>query len=78
MSRLLVGIGRLFTAGRPVAENVDVLIDGESIREIGPTGSLAAPADAEVYECRGALLTPGLVDAHTHPVYCLLYTSRCV
>jgi hypothetical protein len=29
MSRLLVGIGRLFTAGRPVAENVDVLIDGE-------------------------------------------------
>jgi imidazolonepropionase len=69
MSRLLVGIGRLFTAGRPVAENVDVLIDGESIREIGPTGSLAAPADAEVYECRGALLTPGLVDAHTHPVY---------
>jgi imidazolonepropionase len=69
VSRLLVGIGRLFTPGRPVAENVDVLIDGESIRAIGPTGSLAAPADAEIHDCQGALLTPGLVDAHTHPVY---------
>jgi imidazolonepropionase len=69
VNQLLVGIGRLFKPGRPVAENVDVLVDGESIRAVGPTGSLAAPSDAEVYDCRGALLTPGLVDAHTHPVY---------
>ena len=69
MSHLLVGIGRLFTSGQPIAENVDVLLDGETIKAIGPAGSLAAPADAEVYNCQGALLTPGLVDAHTHPVY---------
>jgi imidazolonepropionase len=69
MSCLLVRIGRLFTPGRPVEENVDLLLDGESVRAIGPTGSLAPPADAGVYDCQGALLTPGLVDAHTHPVY---------
>jgi imidazolonepropionase len=69
MSQLLAGIGRLFTPGRPVDENVDLLIDGESIQAVGPTGSLAAPGDAEVYNCQGALLTPGLIDAHTHPLY---------
>lgn len=69
MNRLLSGVGRLFTPGRPVLENVDLLLDGELIRAVGPTGSLLAPADSEVYECRGAVLTPGLIDAHTHPLY---------
>jgi imidazolonepropionase len=69
MNRLLVGVGRLFTPGQPISENVDVLLGGGSILAVGPTGSLAPPADAEVYDCQGAVLTPGLIDSHTHPIY---------
>jgi len=69
MNRLLVGVGRLFTPGQPILENVDILLEGEVIRAVGRTGSIPAPADAEVYNCRGAVLTPGLIDSHTHPLY---------
>jgi imidazolonepropionase len=69
MNRLLVGVGRLFTPGQPIRENVDLLLEGELIRAVGPTGSITAPADAEVYDCGRAVLTPGLIDAHTHPLY---------
>ncbi len=69
MSTLLARVGRLFTAGQPVAENVDVLLGQGSIVAVGPSGSLAPAADTEAYDCHGALLTPGLIDAHTHPVY---------
>jgi len=69
MNHLLVGVGRLFSPGQPILENVDLLLEGELIRAIGPTGSLEVPADADFYNCRGALLTPGLIDSHTHPLY---------
>ncbi|MFF3565529.1 dihydroorotase [Streptomyces sp. NPDC002574] len=42
----------------------DVLIDGETIAEIG-TG-LTAPAGAAVVEAESMVLLPGLVDLHTH------------
>ena len=47
------------------AEAADVLIDGDTIREIGAPG-LAAPPDAAVVDARGLLLHPGLINAHTH------------
>lgn len=43
----------------------DVLIDGDTIREIGPPG-LAAPAGAQAIDARDRLLIPGLINAHTH------------
>ena len=44
---------------------------GENIAWVGPATSLnGAQRDArEVLDCRGALVTPGLIDAHTHLVY---------
>src|SRR5439155_576745 len=47
------------------AEAADVLIEGDTIREIGAPG-LAAPPDAAVVDARGLLLHPGLINAHTH------------
>ena len=44
----------------------DVLVRGERIEAIEPTGTRAAPAGAEVIEGAGATLLPGLVDAHSH------------
>ena len=65
--RLLHG-GRIFTAG-PAGTLAagSVLVDGD---RIGWVGEGRPPAgDHDVEELHGALLTPGLVDAHTHPVY---------
>lgn len=43
----------------------DILVDGDTILEIGPP-ELAAPDGAAVVDARGRLLMPGLVNAHTH------------
>lgn len=66
---LLTKVGRLFSAGTTTQEQVDVLLADGSIAAVGPAGTLAPGAGTEVYDCRGALLTAGLVDAHTHPIY---------
>lgn len=62
---------RVFRGGRVLSlpahrgEAADVLVEGDTIRAVGPPG-LAAPADAEVFDARERLLMPGLVNAHTH------------
>ena len=51
-------------ARRTVLQNVDLLsIDGR-IEQLGPR--LKAPRAAEVIDCRGKFLLPGLVQAHVH------------
>lgn len=42
----------------------DILIDGETIKSIGPT--IAVSEDVEVINARGKLIIPGLVNAHYH------------
>ncbi|WP_041083647.1 metal-dependent hydrolase family protein [Thermotoga profunda] len=43
-----------------------VLIQGKSIQEVGPKGSVNIPKDAEVFDLSGKYLLPGLIDAHLH------------
>ena len=57
--------GRLLDVERHAAEPADVLVEGDTVREIGPPG-MAAPADAATLDASGRLLMPGLVNAHTH------------
>jgi imidazolonepropionase len=47
-----------------------LLVEGETLRWVGPESQVPAhlQADAEV-DLQGALVTPGLIDAHTHLVY---------
>ena len=47
---------------RPAA--VDILITGNTIAQVGV--GLAAPADAEVVDCSGKLISPGFVSTHNH------------
>ena len=47
-----------------VYKDADLLIDGPRILQIGP--SLPAPADAQVIDCTGKILYPGLVNTHHH------------
>lgn len=70
----LADIGRLFTA-TPVGvlERATVVFDETGIRWIGSDGDAPPRAlrreIAEDVDVAGGLVTPGLVDAHCHPVY---------
>ena len=57
--------GRLLDAARRRADAADILVDGDTIRAVGPAG-MKAPAGATVVDARGMFLHPGLVNAHTH------------
>ena len=64
MKQIIRG-GRLLDIGRHAAEPADLLVEGDTVREIGPPG-MAAPGDAATLDAAGRLLMPGLVNAHTH------------
>src|SRR5262252_4986868 len=57
--------GRVLDISAGPAEAADVLIDNDTIREIGAPGCAAPPQAVEVSAHR-RLLHPGLVTAHTH------------
>lgn len=62
----LVG-GRLIDGwgGTPINNSV-VLIDGERIKAVGTVDTLPVPAGAEVVDCRGMSVLPGLWECHAH------------
>ena len=64
MKQIIRG-GRLLDIPRHAAEPADILVEDDTICEIGAPG-MAAPADATVLDATGRLLMPGLVNAHTH------------
>jgi imidazolonepropionase-like amidohydrolase len=43
-----------------------VVVVGDKIQAVGPDGSVAIPAGAEVMDAKGKALLPGLWDLHTH------------
>ncbi|WP_075291403.1 imidazolonepropionase [Pararhizobium arenae] len=55
--------------GLGVIENGAILIDGERIAYAGEERDLSVPADADVIDCEGRWITPGLIDCHTHIVH---------
>ncbi|MGE4086335.1 MAG: amidohydrolase family protein [Vicinamibacterales bacterium] len=60
-------------ARREVLVGADVLVDGDRIAAIGPTGSLADAARGhERLDCAGRLLIPGLINTHSHLFQTLL------
>ncbi|HEV2375236.1 MAG TPA: amidohydrolase family protein [Streptosporangiaceae bacterium] len=75
--RLLTNIGRLWT-GSEVWSNAAILTSGERIAWVGPSTELPQSLPGviddivdvdDVQNLNGGLVTPGLIDAHTHPVY---------
>jgi imidazolonepropionase len=71
--RRLRNIGRLFTSTPiGVIEDASVICDGEHIAWCGKQGDEPRElmeAVTEEDDCSGGLVTAGLIDAHTHPVY---------
>jgi imidazolonepropionase len=77
MIRLLTNIGRMWT-GTEILSNTAILMQGDHIVWAGPAtqlppripGVIDDIVDVDhVENLGGALVTPGLIDAHTHPVY---------
>ena len=75
--RLLTNIGRLWT-GSEVWSNAAILMQGDRIAWAGPAAQLPTSLPGiiddivdvdHVENLGGALVTPGLIDAHSHPVY---------
>ncbi|MGH3390048.1 MAG: imidazolonepropionase, partial [Actinomadura sp.] len=75
--RLLANIGRLWT-GTDVCSNAAILIHDDRIVWAGPAADLPQSVPGviddivdvdHVENLGGGLVTPGLIDAHSHPVY---------
>jgi 5-methylthioadenosine/S-adenosylhomocysteine deaminase len=65
MSHTILRGGRVLDIAAGTAEPADILIEGDTIREIGPPGH-AAPEGSVAISAARRLLHPGLVNAHTH------------
>ena len=67
MALALAG-ARIMTASDGVIEEGTLLIDGRTIEAVG--AGVRPPRDAEVWDVRGKVLIPGMIDAHTHLGLC--------
>ncbi len=56
-------------SGYGLIDDAAMLIDGDSVEWVGPMAELKAVKGAEIIDCGGRLITPGLIDCHTHLVY---------
>ena len=66
---LLLGNGRVITRdpAAPWFPEGGVLMEGEAIREVGPTAALRKKyPQAQFIDARGGLILPGFINAHTH------------
>lgn len=49
-----------------VIENGTIIIQGNRIAAVGPSGSVTAPAGARTVDLAGKTIIPGMIDAHAH------------
>jgi len=56
-------------SGYGLREHAGLLVEADKISWLGRMQDQPAAGDAEVIDCAGRLLTPGLVDCHSHLVY---------
>ena len=56
--------GKVYTMNGTPLKNGVVLLDGEKIAAVGE--NLALPEGCKVFDATGKIVTPGLIDAHTH------------
>src|SRR6201987_5642165 len=63
---LLIKNGRVVDPASKTDAAMDVLLDGESVKEIGTHGKFAALKDAEIFDADGMIVAPGFIDLHVH------------
>lgn len=65
-TRALVGATIIPGDGSEPVEDGVLLLRGQRIVAVGPTGGIDIPDDAEITDLPGKWIMPGLVDAHVH------------
>jgi len=45
---------------------LDVLLDGEQIKEVAPSGKIGVAPGAETFDASGLIVAPGFIDIHAH------------
>ncbi|MGQ0642041.1 MAG: amidohydrolase family protein [Gemmatimonadaceae bacterium] len=55
--------------GTPAKDHQTVIIEGELIKAVGPTGQVTIPAGAQVIDLSGHTVFPGIIGLHDHMYY---------
>lgn len=56
--------GKIFTMNEDIIENGSILIEDGVIKDIGE--NLEFPDDIEIIDAKGKMITPGIIDSHSH------------
>jgi dihydroorotase len=62
---LLIKNGRVIDPERKTDAGLDVLLDGEKIKEVAPAGKIS-PNGPQVFDATGLIVAPGFIDLHAH------------
>src|SRR5687767_5002730 len=57
---------KIFPVSGPAVEDGMLVIQGGRILAVGPRATVTVPPDAEVVDCRGKVILPGLICTHSH------------
>jgi imidazolonepropionase-like amidohydrolase len=68
-TRVVLRGGRVFDAITAGVRQGSVLVEGNTIAAILPTGAQTWPPDADVIDVTGKTVMPGLIDMHVHLTY---------
>ncbi len=63
---LLIKNGRVLDPASRTDAPRDILLDGERIAEIAPSGKTSLANEAEVFDASGLIVAPGFIDMHVH------------
>src|SRR5689334_5897316 len=63
---LLIKNGRVIDPARKTDAALDVLLDGEVIKEVGGPGKLNSARNTDAFDASGTTVAPGFVDLHVH------------
>src|SRR5262249_1282728 len=65
-SMLLIQNGRVIDPASKTDAAMDVLLDGDSIKEVAAPGKFASLQNAQVLDASGLIVAPGFIDMHVH------------
>ncbi len=57
---------KIFPVSGPVIEDGTLVVQDGRILAIGPHAAVTPPADAEIMDCKGKVIMPGLICTHSH------------
>src|ERR1700757_2424397 len=63
---VLIGARLIDGTQSPPVENAVLIIEGDKLTAVGPAGSVKYPEDAQVIDCHGQSIIPGLISDHSH------------